>query len=353
MSAERFRWTQAGGFTIVLAPMNSIKFTTSLCTAIVALHGSAFAGGEGWSSDYSAAKSQAAASNKDLLIDFTGSDWCGWCIKLDSEVFKQEPFKAGVKDTFVLVELDYPQDKTKLTAETVKQNQELSTKYAVKGFPTILLCDAQGRPYAATGYEPGGPEKYVELLNQLRGIKAKRDEAFATADKAEGLDKAKALIAALATLTLEDAQVSNFYGDIVTSIGQLDKEDVTGYTKARNAATAKKSAVDASAAAGQKFFGNTIMPLLKAKEYDKALAAVRSYLKENPTTEVEDRVGLLMVVGLASPMEKNDAPAAMAVVDELVKAYPESGLAKNAEKVKGNITSRLEAQGKAAAPAKK
>ena len=207
----------------------------------MALHGSAFAGGEGWSSDFAAAKKLAAESKKDLLIDFTGSDWCGWCIKLNDEVFKHEPFKAGVKDSFVLVEIDFPKDKSKLSEETQKQNEELGEKYAVQGYPTILLCDAEGRPYAATGYQKGGPEKYVEHLNELRGNKAKRDEAFAAAGKAEGLEKAKALVAALDAMKLEDAMVANFYGDIAEQIKAADPKDETGFGKK---AAAKKRLTD-------------------------------------------------------------------------------------------------------------
>ena len=80
----------AGGWVIHHpGPMNPIQFTSTLCAAIMALHGAAFAGGEGWLSDFAAAKKQAAESKKDLLLDFTGSDWCGWCIKLNDEVFKQ------------------------------------------------------------------------------------------------------------------------------------------------------------------------------------------------------------------------------------------------------------------------
>ena len=75
----------------------NLKSLLKTGAALLAVYGSgiAFAGGEGWSSDFAAAKKEAAASNKDLLVDFTGSDWCGWCIKLDKEVFSQEPFKAG------------------------------------------------------------------------------------------------------------------------------------------------------------------------------------------------------------------------------------------------------------------
>lgn len=149
---------------------NTMKLSIKTSVALVGLCCSSFAhaGGEGWTSDSTAAKKQATESKKDLLIDFTGSDWCGWCIKLNEEVFSKEAFKAGVKDTMILVELDYPKDKSKLTAATIQQNKELEEKYPIAGYPTIFLTDADGKPYAATGYEEGGPEAYVKHLNELR-----------------------------------------------------------------------------------------------------------------------------------------------------------------------------------------
>ncbi|RYD61402.1 MAG: thioredoxin family protein, partial [Verrucomicrobiaceae bacterium] len=137
-------------------PIMNLKPWVNACAVLVALNFSGIvqAAAEGWSSDYAATKAEAAASNKDLLINFTGSDWCGWCILLHKEVFSQEPFKIGVKDNFVLVELDYPKDTSKLSAETLKQNEELGKLYQVGGYPTIALCDAGGKPYAVTGYRP-------------------------------------------------------------------------------------------------------------------------------------------------------------------------------------------------------
>ena len=174
-----------------------MKTTSIVCAAAMALIGTSLAGGEGWTSDFEAAKKQATEAKKDLLIDFTGSDWCGWCIKLNDEVFKHDAFKDGVKDTFVLVEIDSPQDKSKLSEETQKQNKELGEKYQIEGYPTILLTDAEGRPYASTGYQEGGPEKYVAHLNELREHKKARDEGFAAAEKLEGAEKAKALVETL------------------------------------------------------------------------------------------------------------------------------------------------------------
>lgn len=113
-----------------------------------------------------------------------------------------------MKDSFVLVELDFPKNKSKLSEETQKQNNELRVKYGVKGYPTILLCDAEERPYAKTGYQKGGPENYVEHLNKLRERKTTRDEAFAAAKKATGVEKAKALISELEALGLSDEMVT-------------------------------------------------------------------------------------------------------------------------------------------------
>ena len=79
-----------------------------------------------------------------------------------------------------MVEIDFPKDKSKLSKETQQQNTELGEKFAVQGYPTILLCDADGRADAATGYQEGGPERYLDHLNELRG-KTKRDEALAAA----------------------------------------------------------------------------------------------------------------------------------------------------------------------------
>jgi len=207
------------------------KHILAAACAALASFSPAFAGGEGWSHDFAAAKKQATDEKKDLLMDFTGSDWCSWCIKLNDEVFKHDEFKTGVKDKFVLVELDYPQDKSKLSEETQKQNEELQGKYAIQGFPTILLCDASGKPFAKTGYQPGGADKYVAHLDELRAKKDVRDKAFADAAKAEGPAKAKALIAALEAMELEDETVGAFYPDVVDQIKAADPKDETGFSK--------------------------------------------------------------------------------------------------------------------------
>lgn len=204
-----------------------ITQTLALITGVfVGIAAPAVAGGDGWTQDFEAAKTQAAQEGKDLLIDFTGSDWCGWCIKLDKEVFQKDAFKSKIHDDYVLVMLDFPRDKSLVTDEVRAQNEELQKRFGVQGFPSIFLTDAQGRPYAQTGYQPDGPENYLAHLAELQANKATRDEAFAAAGQAEGTERARLLDEALDEF--EDGVVFGCYGDQVDAIIASDPEDETG-----------------------------------------------------------------------------------------------------------------------------
>ena len=116
-----------------------------------------------WMTDFAAAKAKAKAEKKDLLVDFTGSDWCGWCIKLDKEVFSQEAFQNYAAEALVLVELDFPRGKDQ-SAELKAQNKALAEKYGIRGFPTILILSPEGELIEKTGYRRGGAESYVEHI---------------------------------------------------------------------------------------------------------------------------------------------------------------------------------------------
>lgn len=122
---------------------------------------------EGWMTDLEKAKAVAKEKNVPILIDFSGSDWCGWCIKLDQEVFSQPAFKAYAKDNLVMVLADFPNDKSKQSAELQAQNEKLAKEFGVRGFPTVYLLNSDGKPIAKTGYEPGGPEAYIANIKKL------------------------------------------------------------------------------------------------------------------------------------------------------------------------------------------
>ena len=124
--------------------------------------------GKLWTEDYDAALKQAAAENKHVLVDFSGSDWCGWCIKLDEEVFSKPEFIDYAKENLILVLVDFPNSKPQ-SAELQAQNTALAEKYGVQGFPTVLILNPQGEVVERTGYQDGGPAAYVEMIQGVIG----------------------------------------------------------------------------------------------------------------------------------------------------------------------------------------
>jgi thioredoxin-related protein len=132
-----------------------------------------------WLTDLDEAKKVAVKENKKILVDFTGSDWCGYCMKLHKEVFDSEEFEKFAKD-YVLVELDFPKRKEQPAAEKAK-NQALQKKFAVGGFPTVLILAAGGKLLnRAEGYTPdSGPDAYLPRL----GAAVKKGKPAAPAKK--------------------------------------------------------------------------------------------------------------------------------------------------------------------------
>ena len=121
-----------------------------------------------WGTDYHAARAQAKAENKLVLLNFTGSDWCGGCIRLKEEVFSTSAFAEYASKHFVLVEVDFPVRK-KLPASQAKANKWLEENFKVGGYPTVVIADAEGKIVGMEeGYTPGsGPEKYLKLLEAI------------------------------------------------------------------------------------------------------------------------------------------------------------------------------------------
>ncbi|WP_372370096.1 thioredoxin family protein [Candidatus Uabimicrobium sp. HlEnr_7] len=119
-----------------------------------------------WLTDLDKGKEQAKKQNKLILVDFTGSDWCHWCVRLDKEVFEHKEFKEYAKNNLVLVMLDFPAKK-KLPAAVKEKNNKAKKKYAIRGYPTILLLDHTGKEVARTGYKKGGPKNYVKHLTSI------------------------------------------------------------------------------------------------------------------------------------------------------------------------------------------
>lgn len=117
--------------------------------------------------DWDAAMKKAAKEGKNVFALFTGSDWCIWCKRLEGEVLSQKAFSSEIVKSYVPVYIDYPSDRSLVSAKTAAQNEKLSAKYPIRGYPTVLILDAKGEVLAQTGYQRGGPVKYLEHLKGL------------------------------------------------------------------------------------------------------------------------------------------------------------------------------------------
>jgi protein disulfide-isomerase len=116
-----------------------------------------------WLTDLPKAQAQAKTENKIVLMDFTGSDWCPWCIKFKKEVLDTAEFKDYAAKNVVLVELDYPHKKQ--DAALKKANAQLKDQYKITGFPTLVVLDKDGKEIGRqVGYLSGGPKAFIAEL---------------------------------------------------------------------------------------------------------------------------------------------------------------------------------------------
>jgi len=141
----------------------------------------ALASGEGWETDLAAALEKSAKTGKPVLADFSGSDWCSWCIKLDEEVFSAKDFQSYAARNVIPCIIDFPRDKSLVPAEQAQKNRAYAEKYGVSGYPTVLLLESDGSVILKTGYRKGGAKKYAEHLEDA--LKArKKVSAFIESD---------------------------------------------------------------------------------------------------------------------------------------------------------------------------
>jgi len=120
-----------------------------------------------WGTDLPAALNQARSENKMVLLDFTGSDWCPWCIKFEHDVLSTGQFATYAKNKLILVLLDFPHHKPQSDA-LKRTNRELATRYRVDGFPTYVLLNFAGRELGRqVGYAAGGPDAFIAKLEEF------------------------------------------------------------------------------------------------------------------------------------------------------------------------------------------
>lgn len=134
-----------------------------------------------WETDFAKATEAAKAGDKVMLLDFTGSDWCGWCKRLDKEIFAKKEFKEFAKDKLVCVELDFPQQKAQ-SSKLKKQNAALQNKYGVRGYPTLVLLSPDGeKEIGRPANRLNGPGPFIAEVEGLIASWRAKDPSAKTA----------------------------------------------------------------------------------------------------------------------------------------------------------------------------
>lgn len=337
-----------------------------MSSVLAALAASPLSANDGWLTNMDEAMAQAAREGKHILMDFTGSDWCGWCIKLRDEVFSQDVFIKDAPTSFVLVELDFPAQK-ELSEEQKAHNQQWAEKFDIQGYPTIVLTDAGGNLFARTGYREGGPDAYLEHLSALRQGKVALDGLLAKAGEATGIARAKLLDEAL---QLKDVQVAD-RGALMDEIVALDADNGAGL-KARYEQVRLEMAMDEELTAieselyesgpeaameklkafEQRFPnpGTRRIGVLRSKaialhmsgEAEQSIALLETSLKDE-TLAKDSRQELAMVL-FQVQMQEGNADKATAAINTAIALDPDSDLGQNLTKQKDQIFEMIRQQ---------
>ena len=134
-----------------------------------------------WTMDYDAALQLAAEKNLPVFLNFTGSDWCGWCKKMAGDVFSKPDWQDYARKNLVLVTLDFPRDPSIVPANYASRNRKLQELYGVEGYPTYLLLDSDGKTLLGKlGASRGKtPAIFIEEVKDVLRFSKSHSEAFA------------------------------------------------------------------------------------------------------------------------------------------------------------------------------
>jgi protein disulfide-isomerase len=152
-----------------LLEINDVKiYRLLLCVAVALSFAIPITAKADWETDYKKAQQTAKEQHKLLLINFTGSDWCGYCIQFDRTILSKQEFKDYANKNLVLLEIDFPRRKEQSAAMRT-QNQRLGSEYQIQGFPTVVILNGDGRKvWEYEGYFADGPQAFIAELEKLR-----------------------------------------------------------------------------------------------------------------------------------------------------------------------------------------
>lgn len=268
-----------------------------------------------WHDTYASGAAVAKEEGKHLFVVFTGTDWIEMCSIFYKEILSHPDFMAQVGKEFVLVKLEYPKD-NKLPKQEAMEKSLLRSAYRVRGFPTVVMTDAQGRPFGLNGYQPVSPEKYAEVTLGISASFKDKQESYAAAQSLDGLGKAAKLIGSVPDLPGNLA--ARYFGPRMKEVVALDPDDELGRTEAY------KIMLDDVA------YANAMQVLAKDMQWGKMVELTDLHITENKLRGTSLQKALLNKAQVQKKQE--DLKGHVETLLEVVKADPDSPLGKEAQK---------------------
>ncbi|MBR5186283.1 MAG: thioredoxin family protein [Akkermansia sp.] len=204
-----------------------MKFSTILMT--LGALGSCAAWALPQAANVEAALPIAKEQGRDIMLEFTGKEWCPPCIHLRTKIMETPEFEKAVGDKYVLVEVIFPRLPSAVAAIPKEQrnaNEQLLVHHRIEtGLPTVLLLDEKGLPYAQVAGARRTTAEYLKELDAAAAVRAARDAAFARAAGLKGMERATALVEGLNAIP---ENCRDKYVDIVNEINELDPQNTPG-----------------------------------------------------------------------------------------------------------------------------
>ena len=272
-----------------------------------------------WQTDVEKGAQAASKDGKDILLLFTGEQWCPPCKRLKEEVLTADGFVGEISADFVLIKLDFPADRD--PAEAKQPKYKWAERFGVTGYPTVVLTDATMKPFAIAGYEPGGVENYLGMLSEHRRARQNRDDNFAKAEKAKGAEKARLLDKALSGM--DEVIVPIYYADVIEQIVKLDSDNALGLRAKWNG--------DADAEM-RKVIMTDLMLIARIEKPDTAIKMIDAVMAELDFSVQQKMEVLQIKLGIVKKM--NDDEAIDALLDEMINLDGVEGATKERLMVK-------------------
>lgn len=270
--------------------------------------------GSVWHETYAAGAAEAAETGKDLLVVFTGTDWIEICGIFDREILSHPEFVDAVTGKFALVKLEYPEN-NKLPREEAKRKQFLRDAYQVRGFPTMVLTDKNGRPFGFNGYQPVTPAEYAKLTLEMESVHREGLDMLEEAKSLTGPEKAAAIAEALPTLP--GGLAARFYRDELKEIVAADPEATLEST-----ANYKKMMADLD-------YGIEMQRLERDVQWAKMIELTEAFIKDNKLEGAALQKALLIKAGVQQN-QANMAGRIQTLLD-LIKIDPKTNFASDAQ----------------------